>query len=207
MLACQAQPIPLAPLRAQGLIFRQRERPSSMHDDVLVARVVAGDHDAFAALYDRYGPLVYGIARRTLVDARQAEDLTQSVFLQLWARPETYRPGGSFGAWLARVARNACIDVLRSAAVRLREPEFPTEVVAESSTDDEVFSNLRAEAVGAALEQLPPDQRVAIEQAYFEGLSYREVAERSGAPLGTVKSRIRAGLRRLWETLRERVPT
>jgi len=190
----------------QGLDFCEREWAAHMQDDVLMRRVTAGDHNAFAALYDRHAALVYGIARRMLSDTAQAEDVAQSVFLQLWVRPELYR-GGNLAAWLARVARNACIDILRSSAVRLREPELPADVEADASVDEEVFAGLRAEAVTAALESLPPDQRSAIEQAYFSGLSYREVAERSGAPLGTVKSRIRIGLKRLWETLREKVPS
>lgn len=210
-----ARPVPctwevlwkLAPrLRAQGLDFSERERAAHMQDDVLMRRVTAGDHDAFAAVYDRHAALVYGIARRMLADASQAEDVAQSVFLQLWVRPELYR-GGNLAAWLARVARNACIDILRSSAVRLREPELPAEIEADASVDEEVFAGLRAEAVTAALDSLPVEQRGAIELAYFAGLSYREVAERSGAPLGTVKSRIRIGLKRLWETLREKVPS
>ena len=197
----------LARIRAvQGLVFREREWAAHMHDDALMRRVTDGDHDSFAALYDRHASLVYGIARRMLGDGPQAEDVAQSVFLQLWVRPELYH-GGNFAGWLARVARNACIDILRSSAVRLREPELPADVAADSSVDEEVFAGLRAEAVTAALEQLPVDQRTAIEQAYFGGLSYREVAERAGAPLGTVKSRIRIGLKRLWETLREKVPS
>jgi len=196
----------LAHRRAQGLNFSERERAPHMQDDVLMRRVTAGDHEAFASLYDRHAALVYGIARRMLPDATQAEDIAQSVFLQIWVRPELYR-GGNFAGWVARVARNACIDILRSSAVRLREPELPTDVEDDASVDEEVFAGLRAEAVVAALESLPPDQRSAIEQAYFSGLSYREVAERSGAPLGTVKSRIRIGLKRLWETLREKVPS
>jgi RNA polymerase sigma-70 factor, ECF subfamily len=190
----------------QGLVLRECEWAAHMQDDALMRRVADGDHDSFAALYDRHASLVYGIARRMLGDGPQAQDVAQSVFLQLWVRPELYR-GGNFAGWLARVARNACIDILRSSAVRLREPEMPADVAADSSVDEEVFAGLRAEAVTAALGQLPPDQRAAIEQAYFGGLSYREVAERSGAPLGTVKSRIRIGLKRLWEALREKVPS
>ena len=190
----------------QGIAFSRGETRSRMQDDVLVDRVTLGDHESFAALYDRYNPLVYGVARRILGDGPQAEDVTQSVFLQVWTRPEAYR-GGNFGAWIARVARNACIDIVRSSAVRLREPEFPDEVVAEARTEEEVFVNLRAATVTSALAGLPGEQREAIEKAYFEGLSYREAAERLGAPVGTVKSRIRIGLRRLWEALRERVPS
>lgn len=190
----------------QGIINPPGETRNAMKDEALVERVGRGDHDGFAALYDRHSPLVYGVARRMLGDGQQAEDIAQSVFLQLWTRPEAFR-GGNFGAWIARVTRNACIDVLRSSAVRLREPEMPADAPSPSQVDEEVFAQLRAESVTAALAGLPPDQRSAIEHAYFEGLSYREVAEKLGEPLGTIKSRIRLGLRRLWESLRQEVPT
>lgn len=182
---------------------RADETRHRMSDDgALMERVCRGDEQAFATLYDRHAALVYGVARRVLGNPVQAEDISQSVFLQVWSKPTTFR-GGSFAAWIATVARNASIDILRSSAVRTREPEMPVDLPAEIDLDDEVFGRIRAAAVGDALRDLPPDQREAIVRAYFEGLSYREVAERLGAPLGTVKSRIRTGLRRLLEILRE----
>jgi len=200
-------PTAIVPLGlAQGFTLAARESAGDMHDDALIERVARGDHEAFAALYDRHGALVYGVARRFLGDGPQAEDVAQSIFLQIWTRPEAYR-GGNFSAWIARVARNACLDILRSSAVRLREPELADDVADELRTEDEVFANMRAEAVTAALAVLSGEQRSAIEKAYFEGLSYREVAEQLGEPLGTVKSRIRIGLRRLWGALRGEVPT
>ncbi len=171
-------------------------------DSALIEAVRRGDADAFARLYDRHGAMVFGVARRVLGNTAQAEDVAQSVFLQIWSKPQAFQ-GGSFAAWVATVARNASIDVLRSAAVRTREPDMPLNLVAPGDLDEEVFSRVRASAVGDALKTLPADQRDAIERAYFEGLSYREVAERLGEPLGTVKSRIRAGLRRLTDILRE----
>jgi len=200
-------PAAIVPLGlAQGFTLAARESAGDMHDDALVERVARGDHEAFAALYDRHSALVYGVARRLLGDGPQAEDVAQSIFLQIWTRPEAYR-GGNFSAWIARVARNACLDILRSSAVRLREPELADDVADELRTEDEVFANMRAEAVTAALAVLSGEQRSAIEKAYFEGLSYREVAEQLCEPLGTVKSRIRIGLRRLWGALRGEVPT
>jgi RNA polymerase sigma-70 factor (ECF subfamily) len=188
-----------------------RRRSSESHgmavdDTQLVKRVAAGEHDAFAALYDRHAALVYGIARRVLDNQQQAEDITQSVFLQIWSRPQAFA-GGNFAAWLARVARNAALDVLRSAAVRKREPEMPADMPSDVALEDQVFEQVRSAAVKGAVASLPDDQRQAIEYAYFGGLSYREVAERLNAPLGTVKSRIRIGLRRLFESLHQAVPS
>lgn len=175
-----------------------------MDERDLLRRVEACDKDAFADLYDRHAPVVYGICRRILADPAAAEDVTQSVFTMLWAKPTAFA-GGNFSAWITRVARNAALDVLRSAAVRTREPEMPSDVVAGGDLEDEVVARVQSSAIAGALAQLPHDQREAIEQAYFGGLSYREVAERLGTPLGTVKSRIRNGLRQLWEALQQQV--
>jgi RNA polymerase sigma-70 factor, ECF subfamily len=171
-------------------------------DGALIERVRRGDADAFAQLYDRHAALVYGIARRMLGNPAQAEDVAQSVFLQVWSRPASFQ-GGTFAAWIATVARNASIDVLRSAAVRTRAPEMPADLPSDLDLDDEVYARVRASTVADALAALPSDQREPIVRAYFDGLSYREVAEQLGAPLGTIKSRIRAGLRRLMDVLGE----
>ncbi len=185
----------------QGFAVKAQEASPAVSDErSLLTRVQVSDRAAFTSLYDRHAALVYGIARRILNDPAQAEDVTQSVFTMLWAKPEAFG-GGNFAAWIARVARNAALDIVRSAAVRTREPQMPEDVAADSDLEDEVFSRLQSSAVVQALRTLPDDQRQAIEQAYFHGLSYSEVATRLGAPLGTVKSRIRTGLRRLWETL------
>jgi RNA polymerase sigma-70 factor, ECF subfamily len=175
-------------------------------DSTIVKRIADGDHSAFASLYDKHAALVYGVAKRVLGNREQAEDVTQSVFLQVWSRPEAFA-GGNFAAWIARVARNASLDILRSAAVRTREPEIPVDLPAEGALEEQVFERVRATALATAVAALPEDQRIAIEQAYFAGLSYREVADRLNAPLGTVKSRIRMGLRKLLESLQQVVPT
>jgi RNA polymerase sigma-70 factor (ECF subfamily) len=190
---------------AQGFVWGAAEPRGPVSDDrELVRRVAAADTAAFAALYDRYVNLIYGICRRIVGDPVAAEDVTQSVFLTLWSKPHAFT-GGSLTAWLARVARNAALDVVRSAAVRTREPDMPVDLPAAIDVEEEVVSRVQATAVSEALRRLPAEQREAIEQAYFGGLSYREVAERSGTPLGTVKSRIRSGLRQLWEALSRQV--
>jgi RNA polymerase sigma-70 factor (ECF subfamily) len=199
----RARVVPLRPW--PGILSCANETDSAVNDErSVLASVAQGNKDAFAGLYDRHVSLVYGIAKRITGNPAQAEDITQSVFTMLWAKPDSFG-GGNFAAWIARVARNASLDVVRSAAVRTREPEMPTDIASESDLEDEVFSRLESSAVVQALRALPDDQREAIEQAYFQGLSYSEVAARLGAPLGTVKSRIRTGLRRLWETLQRQV--
>jgi len=169
-------------------------------DRAILANLQGRDPSAFAAVYDRYAGLVYGLAKRILRDDAQAEDVTQSIFAGLWASPHSFR-GGNFAAWIARVARNAAIDVLRSAAVRTRAPDFPAQFASPVALDDVVLDRAESRAVIGALQALPDEQRVPIEVAYFEGLSYREVADRLGEPLGTIKSRIRAGLQRMCTAL------
>ena len=193
------------PTHGQGIGEDATEAQAAVNDErSLISRLGRGDREAFATLYDRHAALVYGICNRILRNPAQAEDVTQSVFTTLWAKPQSFN-GGNFAGWLSRVARNAALDIVRSAASRTREPELPEDLVADTNLEDIVFSRLRSSAVVEALRELPDDQRDAIERAYFEGLSYREVAESIGAPLGTVKSRIRSGLRRLWESLQRQV--
>lgn len=177
---------------------------SGKGDESLLQRVATGDRAAFSELYNRYAALVYGVAKRILRDPEQAQDVTQSVFLKIWSNPQCF-VGGSFGAWVARVARNASLDILRSSAVRLREPDIPATLAADGVLEEAVFREIDREVVVRAVEELPDLERAAIEQAYFGGLTYREVADRVQAPLGTVKTRIRSALRRLRSALEEAV--
>jgi RNA polymerase sigma-70 factor (ECF subfamily) len=179
--------------------------PKAGHVEVgarLMERVRARDVDAFEQLYDAYHRLVFGIALRMTNDATTAEDVTQSVFLKLWSTPDAFR-AGNFSAWLSRVARNRTLDVLRSTANR-PAAEIPTDVPADISLDDDVFARIDAQRVRAALATLEEEQRSLIEMGFFGGITHEEMARRTGIPLGTIKTRIRTGLRRLRETL-ERV--
>ena len=169
----------------------------------LMERVAARDVGAFEALYDGYHRLVFGIGLRMLGDPASAEDLTQTVFMKLWTAPETFR-GGSFVAWVSRVARNRALDVLRSKAVHPEAP-IPVDLPLDGALDDDVFSRLDAQRVRDALSALPPEQRSLIELGFFGGVTHQELARRTDTPLGTVKTRIRSGLRRMRETLGERV--
>ena len=164
-------------------------------------RVQRRDRVAFETLYDRFGRVVYGVAIRMLADATAAEDVMQSVFLTVWSRPEAFREG-NVAAWLGRVTRNRCLDVMRSKRAR-SESEMPAEIMAEGTLDDDVFARLDGARVRAALAQLPEEQRVPIEMGFFDGITHAEIAVRVGAPLGTVKTRVRTGLRRLREALQE----
>jgi len=166
-------------------------------DDLrLVARLRAGDQQALSELYDRYSSVVYGVALRILQDTGAAEDLLQDIFLQLWRKPDAFDSSrGSLGAWLAVIARNRSIDRLRQ-----RRPESDIEgCVIASGTDlrDETERSLVIEKVRIVMNEMSPDQRTALELAFFEGLTHTEIAEKTGEPLGTIKTRIRSGLRML----------
>jgi RNA polymerase sigma-70 factor (ECF subfamily) len=158
-------------------------------------RLRARDSVAFEHLYDAYHRLVFGIALRMLNDTTMAEDLTQSVFLKIWKSPDAFRDG-NFGAWLARVTRNGALDVLRSRASRATA-EIPSDIATEGSIDEIVFAKIDSQRVRSALAALPDEQRSPIEMGFFGGITHEEIARRTGIPLGTVKTRIRSGLRRL----------
>ncbi|HEX3465444.1 MAG TPA: sigma-70 family RNA polymerase sigma factor [Candidatus Elarobacter sp.] len=170
----------------------------------LMERVRARDASAFEALYEGYHRLVFGIGLRMLGDPASAEDLTQNVFVKIWTAPETFR-GGSFVAWVSRVARNRALDVLRARSAR-PELEIPADLPLEGALDDDVLARLDAQRVRDALSTLPPEQRALIEMGFFGGATHHELARRTDTPLGTVKTRIRSGLRRLRESLGERAP-
>ena len=163
-------------------------------------RLRARDPAAFEHLYDAYHRLVFGIALRMLSDTTMAEDLTQSVFLKIWTAPDSFRDG-NFGAWLSRVTRNRALDVLRSRASR-PEGAIPADIAMDGTIDDVVFAKIDSQRVRSALAALPDEQRAPIEMGFFGGVTHEEIARRTGIPLGTVKTRIRSGLRRLRDDLR-----
>lgn len=146
-----------------------------------------------AALYDRYSTIVYSVALRVLGDTGAAEDVLQEVFLQLWRNPGVFDASrGNLAPWLAVITRNRSIDALRK-----RRPETDINDVVVSVDPDMAGEAERSQAmerVRGALGGMPPAQRSALEMAYFEGLSHSEIAEKTGEPLGTIKTRIRTGL-------------
>lgn len=151
-------------------------------------------------VFDRYSSAVYAVAMRVLKDAGSAEDVMQEVFLQVWRNPESFVQGrGSLGAWLVVVARNRSIDLLRR-----RKPSDPIEDVVLASSANvatEAERNIFRERVNKILLSLPPEQRSSIELAFFDGLTHSEIAEQTGDPLGTVKTRIRLALNSIRKAL------
>jgi len=165
----------------------------------IVARITAGDDSALAVVYDQYSSLVFGITARML-GRSHAADVCQEVFVALWEHPERFDDRrGSLRTFLATIARRRCLDELRRTG-RRRATEAradagpPTRV---PNVDEAALAMMTAERVRAALDRLPTEQRTAIELAYFDGMTFREVAVAVGAPEGTTKSRIRIALRRL----------
>ena len=171
-----------------------RNAPGGEASDLsLVAGVRARDERAMASLYDRYSSLVYAVALRVLGDTGQAEDVLQEIFMQLWKSPSAFDAArGSMGAWLSVIARNRSIDALRK-----RRPETDIEDVVlsvEPNFADAADRGRALSLVRGALASMPPAQRSALEMAFFEGLTHTEIASRTGEALGTIKTRIRAGL-------------
>jgi len=173
-------------------------------DEVLAARVAAGDREAFAELYDRYGRRVYLLAAHVLGPAR-AEDVVQSAFLSLWRSAGRYDSSRSaFSPWFMAVARHRVLDELRHRSVeqRVLAVEPVDQLFAEApdtSPDvaDVVARRERDDRLVRALANLPAEQRRAIVLAYFGGLTHVEIAAALGEPLGTVKKRLQLGLRKL----------
>jgi len=162
-------------------------------DSMLISRIRAGDEDALAALHDRYAPVVYSVALRVLGETTQAEDILQEIFLQLWRNPQRFDASrGSLGAWLAVIARHRAIDSLRR-----RHPETDIEdvvVAVDSNLEQTAERNIAIAKVRTAVDHLPAEQRKPLEMAFFQGLTHSEIAAKTGEPLGTIKTRIRAAL-------------
>ena len=162
-------------------------------DLALVSAIRAGDASAMASLYDRYSPVVYSVALRVLGDTGAAEDIQQDVFMQLWRNPGAFDASrGNLGAWLAVITRNRAIDALRK-----RRPETDPEGVVLSVVPDmagEADRSRVAQKVRGVLSTMPGVQRSALEMAYYQGMTHTEIAAKTGEPLGTIKTRIRAGL-------------
>jgi len=186
--------------RPERTTERALEDRRDLTDGDLIRRIARRDANAFEVLYRRYARPVFGLALRRLGDRMNAEDAVQETFAAIWRSARTYKPERGAGApWLYAVARNAIVDRGRNRAEPPAEgPEVPAD---EPGPDERAETSYVAWRVHRALEGLPGNERDVIELAYYGGLSQSEVADYLNIPLGTVKTRTRAGLARLADSL------
>jgi len=174
-------------------------------DDELLLAVARGDQAAFAALYDSVGPLVHGVVRRVVRDPAQSEEVTQEVMVEVWRTAVRFDPDrGSARTWILTMAHRRAIDRVRSEqASRNRAQRVADQQHARDfdEVSERVELDFEHEQVRTALSTLTELQRQAVELAYYQGFTYREVAELLGTPLGTIKTRMRDGLIRLRDAL------
>lgn len=180
-------------------------------DARLMRRIAQGDRAAFAALYDRFSRPLYATALRILNDARESEDLLQEVFLALWEKAGDFESArGTAFTWAVTFTRNRAIDRIRMRRRRseLLSQSAPEDIgyAADSGPDsaDQAATAEQSAAVRTAVAALPPDQKIALELAFFSGLTQQEIAARLQEPLGTIKARIRRGLLKLRDLLAAR---
>src|SRR5580700_5990333 len=192
---------------------RGMTRPAQESDNEfeagLINRIADGDDSAFTALYKRFSGSLYGMAFRMMNDAKEAEDVLQEGFTYIWRKAATFDPNRSSPfAWAVMITRNKAIDRLR---VRQRIERLQERVTTEElfrQDKDETSANEptlreRGTLVRSALREIPEEQRQALELAFFGGLTHEQIAERLDTPLGTIKARIRRGLLRLRDSLKE----
>jgi RNA polymerase sigma-70 factor (ECF subfamily) len=184
---------------------------SSAPSAVLLPAVAQGNVSAFEELYDRYASTVYGLLLRILANADDAQEVLQETFVKAWTSAKMFDAvRGSEVAWLISIARSRGIDRLRSRRTRVeREDEagreqsiFSAFVERATGADDAIQSEER-HAVRSALAELPEPQRIALELAYFEGLSQTEIATRLSQPLGTIKTRMQLGMKKMRDRLQD----
>ena len=178
--------------------------PAQEKDVALLEAIAARDEVALGQLYDRYRAILFGLLMRILNNREEAEDVLQEVFLQVWRKAADFDESrGRPFTWLVTLARSRGIDRLRTLAARERVAEAgarePSEEVSDAATD--AFKSEQRGLVSDALAKLPDEQKRPIMLAYFEGLTQSEIATSLGAPLGTVKTRMRTGMIRLRELL------
>jgi RNA polymerase sigma factor (sigma-70 family) len=187
----------------RGLSMRSVE-PAGPRDEDLLRRVGAGDDQAFRELFGRYATVAHALAFRLVRQAQVAEEIVQEAFLAVWRHPDRYDGArGSVRSWLMGTVHHRAVDAVRREQAQRRRAEQASELgpgVVEDPIDDVVAAiDLPRERklVRAALGELPEEQREVIQRMYFEGLSQSQIAERTGLPLGTVKSRTLLAMRRL----------
>jgi RNA polymerase sigma factor (sigma-70 family) len=175
-----------------------------LSDEALVALVVRSDEVALAELYDRYGRVAYGVALRILRDEALAEDAVQEAFLAVWRSAGRFLPErAKASTWLLTLVHRRAVDLVRREERRRAEVLEEVHEFADTSTEETAWLRFERERVQEALKKLPDQQREALELAYYGGFTQSELAERLGQPLGTIKSRMFAGLSRLRDLLAE----
>lgn len=182
--------------------------PYAQQPDAVLLRLIAEQDDqALAALYDRHAPVIYNLIMRIVHEKVIADELLQETFWQVWLKAADYRSEGSVPAWLYRIARNKSLNQLRRQQARPRSHESGTEEAeqalwntiedADAQVDKIVQRRWEHEQLREALYDIPEEQRYCLELAYFDGMSQSQIAEHTRVPLGTIKTRIRMGLKKL----------
>jgi RNA polymerase sigma factor (sigma-70 family) len=189
-----------------GPMREYRAMPRSfahLSDEAVVALVARSDQEALGELYDRFGRIAYGLALRVLRDEKLAEDAVQEGFLAAWRNADRFMPErAKASTWLLTFVHRRAVDLVRREERRRAEP-LPETSESGGSAAEDAWLRFERERVQAALRQLPDQQREALELAYYGGFTQSELAERLGQPVGTIKSRMFAGLARLRELLAE----
>jgi len=190
-----------------ALFHSPASQKSGSDDERLLHAIAQGHSAALGELYDRYGRLVFSIALIVVNDEAGAEEITQEVFLQVWNKSSSYQPGlGRVATWLSSITRHRAVDSLRRRGARPEGHQAAWEedeegdgpvLIDPQNVEGQVEDNLQSRAVRRAIHSLPQDQQRALALAYFEGLSHQEIAETTGEPLGTVKTRIRLAMLKL----------
>ena len=172
-----------------------------LSDEELLVAVADRDPDGVAVLFDRYGGIAFALALKVLSDRGAAEDVVQEAFLSIWKQAASFDTSrGSARTWLLTIVRNRAVDRLRSGRSRValdRPLEGMENILGVPDVWSEVSDNLDRESIKGALNGLPGEQRTVIELAYFKGLTHVEIADKLAVPLGTVKGRMRIGLRKM----------
>ncbi len=187
----------------------RRHKAERLADEELMPLIGAKDPEAFAVLFDRHGGAAYSLAYRVVGEPEAAEDVTQEAFISVWRSGARFdRARGSVRSWLLSIVRNRAIDTLRAGSGKAPKLNFDDEAIleqrpAEELTEEEALRNETATEVRGVLGGLPGEQSQVIQLAYFGGFSQSEIAEMLGLPLGTVKGRMRLGLRKVRTELAE----
>lgn len=181
--------------------MRPESTTADLNDWSLLERIQQKDEGALSVLYDRYSGLVYSEANRILRDVGAAEEILQDLFYQVWKTAERFDAArGSLAGWLVVAARNRAISKLRRKSGKTEELE-ENGVLLGANVENKAMQNVLLEKVRVVLESLPVGQREAMEFAYFAGMSHSEIAEKTGEPLGTIKTRIRTAMETLKKVL------